>query len=355
MRRVLFLVCGLTACVPATREAWLSDVSARSEGLCWWRGARWDDRGTLLVRGTGEPFARARARWSADTFRGATTTAVLRRAGPLVLLQGQWTGPGLTLNADVDVSSQAVFRAYAPVRVGSAGMLLKGGQVRVTDALSGRALVVPDEESQRPFRADQTVALEFACDSLSLAAANEPPGDRSLTLLAQAGFSVDAAEKWVPQNVSLPASALPGGPTVGRFVAEGVPVRGFVVEQRAGEARLVVPTRTGMVWVGWVLAADLLSPEGALPEPVSPRSGTFAEGQDLRSCTSDLPVSIESRDKTLEVGTLLAGTPFSVTARLGDLREANVGVEWLELEPHVTLLLPARASDCPRHKPLGSW
>lgn len=342
--------------MPKTREAWLSDGSARSEGLCWWRDARWDDRGTLLVRGTGEPFARARALWSGERWLGATTTVVLRRAGPLVLLQGEWTGPGLSLNAEVDVSSQAVFRAWGPMRVGSAGLLLKGGQVRVIDAQSGKALVVPDEESLRPFSADHPVALELRCDALSLSAAIEPEGDASLRLLAQAGFPVDAPEKWVPEHVSLPASALAGGPTVGRFVTAGLPVRGYMVEQREGEARFVVPTRTGVVWVGWVPAQDLLSPMGALPERVTPKSSAmFAQGDGWRSCPVDLPVSIESRQETRVVGTLKAGTLFSVVARRGDFREVNLGVEWLELKPNVTLLLPDKANDCPRQKQLESW
>jgi hypothetical protein len=356
MRPLLLLLCALTACtVPTTREAWLSDLSARSEGLCWWRDARWDDRGALLVRGTGEPFARARARWSGESWRGANITGVLRRAGPLVILQGEWSGPGLTFSADVDVSSQAVFRAWEPMRVGSAGLLLKGGQVRVSDALSGRALVVPDEESLRPFHAEQTVALELGCASLSLSAAPEVPGDPSRRLLALAGFPSTAKEKWLPENLSLPASAEFGGPTVGRFVADEVPVRGFVVEERKDEARLVVQTRAGVVWVGWVPAEGLLAPQGPAPEPVTPNPSVIDGSQDWRSCQNDLALSIESGGKILELGTLKAGTPFSVISRRGEFREVNLGVDWLEVEPRVRLLVPYRSGDCPRHQPLETW
>lgn len=356
MRPWILLACALTSCAPTTREQWLTRLSARSEGLCWWRNARWEDRGTLLVRGTGQPFARARARWSGDAWRGASTTAVLRRAGPLVLLQGQWSGPGLILNADVDVSAQAVFRSYEPVRLGEAGLLLKGGHVRVSDALAGRALVLPAEESLRPFRSMQTVAT-LSCDALSLYAPLEGPGDPARRLLELTGFPANAPERWVPENVSLSASAVPGGATVGRFVADAVPVRGFVVEQRDDEARLVVPTRAGLVWVGWVPAEGLEAPQGATPEPVAPPEPLAAPGGlDWRSCDdAELPVSVISHAQIVEVGTLKRGTPFSVLARRGAYREVQLAVEWLELERDVTVLLPDRARDCPRLKSLGSW
>ena len=55
-------------------------------------------------------------------------------------------------------------------------------------------------------------------------------------------------------NVVLAASAQAGGPTVGQFISQRLPLRGFVVEQQKDEARLVVPTRNGVVWVGWVAA-----------------------------------------------------------------------------------------------------
>jgi hypothetical protein len=358
MRPSILLVCALLACAPVSREEWLSRVSARSEGLCWWQNARWEDRGTLLVRGTGEPFARARARWAADSWRGSSTSAVLRRAGPLVVLQGDWTGPGLTLHADVDVSAQAVFRAYEPVRLGAAGLLLKGGHVRVTDALSGRVLVLPTEDSLRPFRAEETVATELSCDALSLYAPLESPGDLARRQLGALGFAADSPERWVPEHASLPASATAGGATVGRFVADAVPLRGFVVEEKNDEARLVVPTRGGLVWVGWVPSQGLESPEGPSPEPVTPpeRPPEPRDGQEWRSCDDrELPVSVEIRGKVVEVGTLKATTPFSVIARRGDYREVQLAVDWLELEPHVALLLPDRANECPRMKPVGAW
>jgi hypothetical protein len=356
---LLLAVCALTSCATNdTRAEWLSNPAARSEGLCWWRNARWEDRATLLVRGTGEPFARARERWAGDTWRGANTTAVLRRAGQLVVLQGEWAGPGLTLNADVDVSGQAVFRAYEPVRLGQAGLLSKGAHVRVSDALIGRALVVPDEDSLRPFRPDQPVAVDLGCDLLSLSVAPTPPGDPARRQLALAGFPATAPERWVPEHLSLPASAQFGGVTIGRFQADDGPLRGFVVEERGDEARLVVPTRSGLLWVGWVPAEGLQAPQEPTPAPVTPgdQPVTLGSPADWRACEDgELPVSIESHGRVLEVGSLKPGVAFTVLSRRGDYREVNLGVEWLDLEPHVRLLVPARASACPRQRQLGAW
>lgn len=351
-------MCALTACAPSTREGARAHSARRSEGLCWWRNARWEDRGTLLVRGTGEPFAHARVRWAGEAWRGASLSGVLVRAGPLVLLQGQWSGPGLTLDADVDVSAQAVFGTYQPQRVGSAGLLLKGGHVRVSDALVGRALVVPAEASLRAFRPEQSVALELPCDGLSLSAPPESLGDPARRLLALSGFPQDAPERWLPEHGTLPASASPGGGTIGRFVAEDVPVRGFVVEQRQDEARLVVPTPAGVVWVGWVASEGLQAPRGAPPQELEPaaRPPLQDEGALWRSCDdAELTLSVESRGRTVPVGTLKPGTPFSVVARRGELREVRLAVEWLELEPEVRLLLPDRARDCPRLRAPGAW
>lgn len=335
----------------------MTNLALRSPGLCWWRDARWEDRGPLLVRGTGQPFARARARWAGPLWRGTNLSAVLRRAGPVVLLQGEWTGPGLTLDADVNVSSEAVFRAYEPLRVGSAGLLLKGGHVRVADADSGRALVLPAEESFEPFHPAQQVALGLPCESLSLSALVEPPGDLARMQLAQSGFSDTAPERWVPERVVLSASAQPGGPTVGQFVSQRVPVRGFVVEQRSDEARLVVPTRDGVVWVGWVAAEGLQAPveRAALPEEEKKLNEVVSPALEWHACETSLPVSIESQGEVIDVGALEAKTAFALTSTSGNYAEAVLGVEWLELEPGVRLLLPGHASQCPRHTQLGTW
>lgn len=357
LRSCLVLLCALTACAPATRESWLKRVSSRSEGLCWWRNARWEDRGPLLVRGTGQPFARARARWEGEQWKGATTTAVLRRSGPVVVLQGEWSGPGLVLQADVDASTHALFRAWQPSRLGPAGLLLKGGHLRVTDALTGSALVVPSVESLRPFQSEQPVALAVGCDALSLSAVPEAPGDPLRRLLALSGFPADAPERWVPENLVLAASAQAGGPTVGRFVSGQVPLRGFVVGQAEGEARLVVPTRGGTVWVGWVAAEGLEEPTGEpSPAPLRAPVVNAQAPRTWRSCPdSELPVSIQSEGGPVEVGSLQPDVAFAVAPGRGDYREATLAVEWLELEPHVRLLLPARAAECPRLQQLGSW
>jgi hypothetical protein len=255
------------------------------------------------------------------------------------------------------VSREPVFRSYQSTRVGPAAVLLKGAHVRVSDALSGRVLVTPAEESLRPFRPEQRVGLELGCDELTLSANLESGGDEARRLLALSGFRADAPERWVAEHLSLPASALPGGPSVGRFVADDVPVRGFVVEERGDEARLVVPTRTGLVWVGWVPADGLQAPQGPPPEPVEPkeRPVLLDERREWRSCAdSELPLSVESHGKVIQVGSLDRATAFSVLGRRDDYREVTLGVEWLDLEPDVRLLVPDRAKDCPRLKLLSA-
>jgi len=344
MSRALLLIilasCGARAPVPG-REG-------TTEPLCWWRNARWDDRATLLVRGTQVPLARARARWSDGAWKGASTTAVLRRSGDSVMLEGEWTGPGAALTAQVDVGNRAVFRAWEPRRLGAAGLVLKGGYLRVKDALLGRALVLPSEESLAPFQSEVPAAAELSCDVLSLSATPPVAGDAARALVARAGFSSEAPEQELPPNVSVPASAVQGGPTVGLFAAKSAPVRGFVVEQREGEARLVVPTPDGVVWVGWVTAEALQKPTSPLPEAPGEVLAS-APQRDWRSCKDrELPLTIELQGRFLQVGSLQAGTPFSVGAREGDHREVALGLDWLELSPRLQVLVPASAINCPR-------
>lgn len=358
---MIVLWCALSSCAsPSTRDGWITKLNARSEGLCWWRNARWEDRAPLLVRGTGESLGRARARWAGELWRGSSTTAVLRRSGPVVVLQGEWTGPGLTLSADVDVTSSSVFRAYEPIRVGSAGLLLKGGHVRVSDAVTGQALVLPSDEAFSAFRPAEAIASSVGCDQLSLSALPEAGGDKARRQLAASGFASDAPERWIPQNVLLPASAKKGGPTVGLFTAERTALRGFVVEQQQDEARLVVPGPDEVVWVGWVPSAQLLATPVQQPAPITsaarPSEAPNA-ATDWRACERDeLPVTVQLRSGELwPLGTLQAGAPFAIVANRGEHREVTLAVEWLDLDPNVRLLVPARASDCPRQKQLGAW
>jgi hypothetical protein len=361
LRRAIFLLCALSSCAPATRDGWVAKVNARSEGLCWWRNARWEDRAPLRVRGSGEVFGRARARWAGELWRGSSTTAVLRRSGPVVVLQGEWTGPGLTLSADVDVTQSAVFRAYEPIRVGSAGLLLKGGHVRVSDAVTGQALVLPSEEAFSTFRPTEAVASSVGCDQLSLSAIPESDGDDGRRRLAASGFKNDAPEKWIAENVLLPASAKKGGPTIGLFTAERTALRGFVVDTHEDESRLVVPGPGGMVWVGWVPTAHLQTApvqQDAAAKAASPNASTeAAPSGEWRACErEDLPVTVQLRTGELrEIGTLQRGAAFSIVGRNGEHHEAKLGVEWLEVDPNVKLLLPSSASDCPRQKQLGAW
>ncbi len=284
---------------------------------------------------------------------------MLRRSGPVVVLQGEWTGPGLTLTADVDVTASSVFRAYEPIRVGSAGLLLKGGHVRVSDAVTGQALVLPSEEAFSMFRPSETVGSSVGCDQLSLSALPDRLGDKGRQQLAASGFKSDAPEKWIPENVLLPASAKTGGPTVGMFTAERTALRGFVVDTFQDESRLVVPGPGEIVWVGWVPTAHLQPApvqKEASTETAPPRSEAPSTAE-WRACDrSELPVSVELRSgEVRQIGMLQPGTAFSLVRRRDEHHEAKLGVEWLELDPNVKLLLPASASDCPLQKQLGAW
>ena len=322
--------------------------------LCWWGNARWEERGPLLVRGTDVPLARVRARWVGDQWKGATTTAVLRHEGNSSLLQGEWTGPGLVLQGDVDVGGQAVFRSFEPRRLGSLGAVLKGGHVRVLDALQGRALVVPSPDSAAPFRTEESLAVELPCDGLSLSA-SPPSKDSARAQLEQAGFDAKAPSMLLPPNAALPASSLPGGPTSGFFVSGEQPVRGFVVDHKESEARLVVPTRDGVVWVGWVAAEPLRADqEPALEPPMLPVKVPAAGV--WRACsTRDFPLSLELHGRLISIGTLRAGTPFSVGERQGNFRPVALGLDWLELSPQLTVLMPSDAIDCPRTQQPDEW
>ncbi len=343
-------LCG--ACAPRANAR--AGREGTSVPLCWWGNARWEDRGPLLVRGTDIPLARVRARWAGDQWKGATTTAVLRQEGNSSLLQGEWTGPGLVLQGDVDVGGQAVFRSFEPRRLGSMGAVLKGGHVRVLDALQGRALVVPSPDSAVPFRTDESLALEVPCDGLSLSA-SLPSKDPARAQLEQAGFDVKAKAMLLPPHAALPASSSPGGPTSGFFVGDEQPVRGFVVDRKENEARLVVPTRDGVVWVGWVAAEPLRADEGPpfeqpLPSVNVPSAGVW------RTCSShDFPLSLELQGRLIAIGTLRAGTPFSVGEREGNFRPVAIGLDWLELSPQLTVLAPSDAFDCPRIKQPEAW
>ena len=52
MSRVRLLIIFLLGAACAPREGALAGREGMSEPLCWWRNARWEDRGTLLLRGT---------------------------------------------------------------------------------------------------------------------------------------------------------------------------------------------------------------------------------------------------------------------------------------------------------------
>lgn len=346
---VLLVVLLLAGCAPATREAALADRARRGEPLCSWDGVRWDDRGLLLVPGTGAPLGRALGRWSGERWAGATFSGSLRAAGPAFLLDGAWRGPGATFRVELEADREPALSAWQPQRLGAAGLLLKGGRVRVLDAREGRVLVAPPPQSLRHFEPQEPPALDVGCADLTISASRPEGGDAARRLLARGGFPDDAAEGWLTAGAAVPAREAPGGPVVGRFLAPRAPVRGFVVETHGEEVRLVVPEPLGVLWAGWVSAAGLAPPAEA--EPAAWGAGASpagAAGGELRRCDEPLTLSVELADRPAVVGTLDPGTPFSLRARQGALLAIEPALDWFEPSEGVELLVSASAAACPR-------
>lgn len=353
---VVLLVSGLllSSCVRGeAREDWLRDVKVRSESLCTWTGARWEDRAPLLFTGSEARLGRARVVWDGERWAGANVTGALRQAGPVLLFDGQWAGDGFTLEATVDVSEHAVFRAHGPTRLGTAGLVLPGASVRLVLAQVGRVLAQPADAALQLFSPRTPPVFELACDGLTLHGARGPADDERRAL-AQAGFSAEAPERWLPEGTSIVATQAAGGVAIGRFEAERGALRGFVVAEQGTEARLAVPSPAGVLWVGWVPAAALqagptlaegprvLSPQ---PEPAPPPSGEW-----LACPFEDVVVSAQVGGELRRVGVLARGAPFLPGAATEEGLEVRLAVPWLELEPSLVLVAPASAARCPKAK-----
>jgi hypothetical protein len=316
--------------------------------LCWWRDARWEDRGVLRVPGTGEPYARARALGSQDAWKGARTTGVLRRVGPVVLLQGEWSGPGVTLKADVDVGADAVFRAYETTRLGAAGVLLSGAPVRLTDAREGQVLALPTEEALSLFSPTEVPALDLTCEGLSLYAPSGPSESPRATL-ARLGWTPLSAGLLSAQR-EFPLTDVPGGSNTGQFNKRLADETAWVVATEGTQSRVAV-IRDGLVWVGWLASDELKPAPGMLmgsssERPDRPRASLTA----LRQCDEDLPLSVAIEGTAYEVGTLHRGTSFSVQSSWGDAVVVRPQTDWLRLVAQVEFLAPLSAARCPTVK-----
>jgi hypothetical protein len=364
MRRTAVLVLavvtmlGGSAC-PKVPDA-LVDPGA-VDGLCWWRGAKWDGRGALRVRQTGEVLGYAHPSWSkpesaAPAWLGANASGVLRLREDHVVFEGQWSGGGLTLAAEANATEEAFFTLWLPHKLSKSSLAMRGAPVRLSDARLGRAMVLPSARSLEAFVPDEVPSGEVPCDALALRASQAPPPEPR-ALLARAGFPADATAVRVKVDRelgALPASDVPNGEFVGGFF----PGAGSVFEvARQGEHARLVAVGDNTLWVGWVDAEFVEKVERPQAIEFNPaRARKELDRPTWRACERELTVSVRTAHGLRKVGVLEANTRFAVTG--GSDFEDGIdqvaiwpGVNWLE--PGTSLLAPAWASSCP--VVTGAW
>lgn len=327
-----------------------------AEGLCWWQGVKWDDRGPLRVTRDGLAFGRARIGWNKTDWRGSTVTGVLRERQSKVVLDGVWTGDGMTLRAEADATTDAVFTMWDPTKLSRASLVLRGAPVRLLDARVGAALVAPSEQSMGSFVPDEVPVREVQCDSLALRA-SITGGPDARQLLTRAGFPPDAPEVLVKaeEGSALVATDTPDGRFIGGFRPGSATGRFFELSRAGGRVR-VAAIDDGTLWVGWVDASGV----SAVKEPVELGKPARAARRELpmptwRACKEEVQLAVRSSVGAMRfVGTLHAGTRFAVTGMSdgeGDRVGVWPGVDWFE--PTRELLAPAEAAACPQV--VGPW
>ncbi len=328
----------LCACATPSRDAWLSNATNRSEALCWWRDVRWEDRAALLVRGTGATLGRAKAT------RGPFVTGTLRLAGQVPLLQGRWEGEGLWLDAEVDLGADAVIASWEARRIGLAGLLLKGTRMRVLDARLGTLLAVPGEASLSVFKPEEPLAIELGCENVSLRSGEEVP-ERQLQL---AGFSAEAPRVQLTPGFPLELTAQPAAEVAGTLRTEP-PLAAWEVKREGDAVRVAVPTRDGLLWVGWVDGARVKSaaavPPSAEPTPLELTNTML----DWRRCRQSVEVAVLVDGRVHKVGLLAPGATFALAADVSSVDQwvpARLGVDWFEPADGVHLLLPGEVRRC---------
>jgi len=143
------------------------------------------------------------------------------------------------------------------------------------------------------------------------------------------------------------AADVPEGRLVGEFVGADRDTEVFVVQRGAHQSRVAVP-RDGVVWVGWVANEQVLEPRDTLTGVVRDAALKRRPSTEspLRRCPDELPVSVRIDGRVVEVGSLLASTTFSVEQAWGEYAVVRPQLDWLQLEPEVELLVPARAAQC---------
>ncbi|MFT3711814.1 MAG: hypothetical protein QM817_29600 [Archangium sp.] len=352
---LMVMTSSLSACVPPERTSLVDPTAV--DGLCWWRGVKWDGRGALRVRRTGELLGYAHPRWTktdlpdadAMAWKGATASGVLRLRGDHVVFEGQWYGGGLTLAAEANATEDALFTLWLPTKLSNASLVMRGAPVRLGDARVGQAMVLPSSRSLETFVPDEVPSGAVPCDGLALRASQAPPAEPR-ALVNKAGFT-DAKPVRVKVDKelgALPASDTPNGEFVGGFV----PDTGSVFEvARNGDSARLVAVSDGTLWVGWV-DADFVQPLDAEQtvklEPK--RAQRELDRPTWRACEREQRVWVNTPKGPLVVGVMERNTRFALTGQNdftdeGELISIWPGVEWFE--PGMNLLVRSEASSCP--------
>ncbi len=309
---------------------------ASSEAVCWWQDVRWEDGAPLLAPGTSQPLGRALARGTPERWEGARVSGVLQPAAGGVRFLGTWRGAGLTLHADVEASRQAFLRAWAPTRLGPAGLVLPGGAVRVLDARDGELLVAPSLEAVKTFEPAGPEVARLSCDAVTLLAPPAGPQTKALEVA------------FLPRAQRVQATDSARGSVVGAFVARSGPTVGVVLERDGDTTRFAASDAQGTRWVGWV-PAEALTPGPAPPEEdFTAAPSALPRRLAERACPRALPVSVQVDGVVLAAGRLEAQVPFALEREATHGVVVSPAVPWLQLAEGVALLLPLEAAACPR-------
>lgn len=260
------------------------------------------------------------------------------------VLRVELSGGGLTIWGDVRVDEEVVLNPYRGIDDGLV-YYARDARVLITGFASDKVLIWPAQISGdvRPEGLEPTAV---SCADLHVGWYLDI--DYETQVAREAGLD-GLEEVWLKGGAKLRET--PGG---GRFASLGPGdywMSARLLERQDGWARVAVVSWTGVVWRGWVKARELetslpmtgvggilggLGSVGAAPQPT------------LRACASVLPVLHHSKEATVPIGTLAAGTPFEVLGTApGGLVEIRPYRLWFEPAEGSSLVLPPGADQCP--------
>ncbi len=334
--RALALTCLLAGCSGPGQLV----ATSKQASLCWWRDVRWDAPSRLLTLQDAQPFARLAAPEAPEA--QARFTGSLRQAGDALALTGRWEGGGLRLQALVALSAETPLAAWDTRRLGPTSLVLKGAPLRVLDARVGAVLAAPREAATAAVSTPHPLTAEVACDALSLRHHDASPTAQ----LVAAGFSETAPGVSLIGAAPVPYSAEARGPMLGALHPDAAPL--YEVAREGDRARVVLPTREGVVWAQWVDAA-LLQP--ATPAaPVEPARALpthqAVETEEWLACDTAQIVAISVNGRHLIVGELSPGAAFSVRAVDETWAVVRLSNRWFTPDDTVAVMLPAAAASC---------